>query len=126
MRLFVGVGETPCVVFGPGDVRLAHAADESVPLDEVRGVRHGSWRRGSPGSSASADAGASAGRAAVQVGNSTKAVGGSPDPCAGSSSPRRVLAARARVVTGRLDGEAQAVREAHLPGRVAGDADEGG
>ena len=22
-------------MFGPGDVRLAHAADESVPLDEV-------------------------------------------------------------------------------------------
>lgn len=35
MRLFVGVGETPTVVFGPGDVRLAHAADESVPLAEV-------------------------------------------------------------------------------------------
>ncbi len=35
MRLFVGVGETPCVIFGPGDVRLAHAADERVPLAEV-------------------------------------------------------------------------------------------
>jgi len=35
MRLFIGVGDTPCVVFGPGDVRLAHAVDESVPLDEV-------------------------------------------------------------------------------------------
>ena len=35
MRLFLGVGETPCVVYGPGDVRLAHAANESVPLDEV-------------------------------------------------------------------------------------------
>ena len=35
MRLFIGVGATPCVIFGPGDVRLAHAADESVPLDEV-------------------------------------------------------------------------------------------
>ncbi len=35
MRLFIGVGGTPCVVFGPGDVRLAHSADESVPLDEV-------------------------------------------------------------------------------------------
>jgi acetylornithine deacetylase len=35
MRLFIGVGETPCVMFGPGDVRLAHGADERVPLHEV-------------------------------------------------------------------------------------------
>ena len=35
MRLFIVAGETPCIVFGPGDVRLAHAADESVPLAEV-------------------------------------------------------------------------------------------
>jgi acetylornithine deacetylase len=35
MRLFIGVGDTPCVVFGPGDVRLAHGPDEHVPLDEV-------------------------------------------------------------------------------------------
>jgi acetylornithine deacetylase len=35
MRLFTGVGETPCVMFGPGDVRHAHAADERVPLAEV-------------------------------------------------------------------------------------------
>jgi acetylornithine deacetylase len=35
MRLFVNVGDTPCVIFGPGDVRLAHGADESVPLAEV-------------------------------------------------------------------------------------------
>jgi acetylornithine deacetylase len=35
MRLFVNEGETPCVIFGPGDVRLAHGADESVPLAEV-------------------------------------------------------------------------------------------
>jgi acetylornithine deacetylase len=35
MRLFTGVGATPCVMYGPGDVRRAHAADESVPLDEV-------------------------------------------------------------------------------------------
>jgi acetylornithine deacetylase len=35
MRLFVGVGETPCVIYGPGDVRLAHGADERVPLAEV-------------------------------------------------------------------------------------------
>jgi acetylornithine deacetylase len=35
MRLFVNEGGTPCVIFGPGDVRLAHGADESVPLAEV-------------------------------------------------------------------------------------------
>jgi acetylornithine deacetylase len=35
MRLFVNEGATPCVIFGPGDVRQAHSADESVPLDEV-------------------------------------------------------------------------------------------
>ncbi len=35
MRLFIGVGETPCVIFGPGDVRLAHGADERVSLAEV-------------------------------------------------------------------------------------------
>ena len=35
MRLFVNEGDTPCVIFGPGDVRLAHGADECVPLAEV-------------------------------------------------------------------------------------------
>jgi acetylornithine deacetylase len=35
MRLFVNEGRTPCVIFGPGDVKLAHSADESVPLAEV-------------------------------------------------------------------------------------------
>ena len=35
MRLFVNEGNTPCVMYGPGDVRLAHAADERVPLEEV-------------------------------------------------------------------------------------------
>ncbi len=35
MRLFISVGDTPCVIFGPGDVRLAHGADERVPLAEV-------------------------------------------------------------------------------------------
>jgi len=35
MRLFIDVARTPCVMFGPGDVRLAHGADERVPLDEV-------------------------------------------------------------------------------------------
>ena len=35
MRLFIHVGDTPCVIFGPGDVKVAHSADEHVPLDEV-------------------------------------------------------------------------------------------
>ena len=35
MQMFVNVGATPCVIFGPGDVRVAHSADEYVPLDEV-------------------------------------------------------------------------------------------
>ena len=35
MRLFVNQGNTPTVMYGPGDVRVAHAADEHVPLDQV-------------------------------------------------------------------------------------------
>jgi acetylornithine deacetylase len=35
MRLFISEGDTPCVIFGPGDVRVAHSADEHVPLAEV-------------------------------------------------------------------------------------------
>jgi acetylornithine deacetylase len=35
MQLFVNVAGTPCVIFGPGDVRVAHSADEHVLLDEV-------------------------------------------------------------------------------------------
>jgi acetylornithine deacetylase len=35
MRLFINDGDTPCVIFGPGDVRVAHSANEFVPLDEV-------------------------------------------------------------------------------------------
>jgi acetylornithine deacetylase len=35
MQMFVNVGGTPCVIFGPGDVKVAHSADERVPLDEV-------------------------------------------------------------------------------------------
>src|SRR5688572_28864170 len=35
MQMFVNVGGTPCVIFGPGDVRVAHSADEFVPVDEV-------------------------------------------------------------------------------------------
>ncbi|MGZ8528169.1 MAG: ArgE/DapE family deacylase [Candidatus Limnocylindrales bacterium] len=35
MRLLVNQGATPTVIFGPGDVRVAHSADERVPLAEV-------------------------------------------------------------------------------------------
>ena len=35
MRLLVNEGGTPTVMFGPGDVRVAHSADEYVPLAEV-------------------------------------------------------------------------------------------
>jgi len=35
MRLLVNEGQTPTVIFGPGDVAVAHSADEFVPLDEV-------------------------------------------------------------------------------------------
>jgi acetylornithine deacetylase len=35
LRLLINEGHTPCVLFGPGDVRVAHAADEHVALDEV-------------------------------------------------------------------------------------------
>ena len=35
MRLLVHEGATPTVIFGPGDVGVAHAADEHVSLDEV-------------------------------------------------------------------------------------------
>ncbi len=35
MRHFVITGEMPCVMFGAGDVRLAHAPDESIPFDEL-------------------------------------------------------------------------------------------
>ncbi len=36
MRLLVREGATPTVLFGPGDIRRAHAADESVSLEELR------------------------------------------------------------------------------------------
>jgi acetylornithine deacetylase len=35
MQMFVNHGATPCVIFGPGNVKVAHSADESVPLDQV-------------------------------------------------------------------------------------------
>ena len=38
MRLLVNVGHTPTVLFGPGDVRVAHRPDEYVPIEELRAV----------------------------------------------------------------------------------------
>lgn len=35
MRHFVITGGMPCVMFGAGDVRLAHAPDESIPLADL-------------------------------------------------------------------------------------------
>jgi acetylornithine deacetylase len=35
MRHFVNTGGVPCVMFGAGDVRLAHAPDESIPLEDL-------------------------------------------------------------------------------------------
>ncbi len=35
MRLLVNEGATPTVIFGPGHERVAHSANEFVPLDEV-------------------------------------------------------------------------------------------
>jgi acetylornithine deacetylase len=35
MQMFINHGATPCVIFGPGNVKVAHSADESVPLDQV-------------------------------------------------------------------------------------------
>jgi len=35
MRLLVNEGRTPTVIYGPGDIRVAHAADEWTPLDQV-------------------------------------------------------------------------------------------
>jgi acetylornithine deacetylase len=35
MRHFVNTGRVPCVMFGAGDVRLAHAPNESIVLDEL-------------------------------------------------------------------------------------------
>ena len=35
MRLLVNEGNTPTVIFGPGNVKQAHVADEWVPLDQV-------------------------------------------------------------------------------------------
>ncbi|MFK7800253.1 MAG: ArgE/DapE family deacylase [Anaerolineae bacterium] len=36
MRLLVNDGDTPTIMFGPGDVRLAHRPDEYVPLADLK------------------------------------------------------------------------------------------
>jgi acetylornithine deacetylase len=36
MRLLVNVGRIPTVLFGPGDVRVAHMPDEHVLIDDLR------------------------------------------------------------------------------------------
>lgn len=38
LRLYTGVGKIPALHFGPGDVRMAHAPREQVPLDELIAV----------------------------------------------------------------------------------------
>lgn len=38
MRLYTNHAQMPTVLYGPGDVRLAHAVDEYVPLAEVVAV----------------------------------------------------------------------------------------
>jgi acetylornithine deacetylase len=35
LRLFTRYAHMPAVLYGPGDVRLAHSANESVPIDEL-------------------------------------------------------------------------------------------
>ena len=40
MQMYVNVGGTPCVIFGPGDVRVAHSADEHVPISQVEDCAH--------------------------------------------------------------------------------------
>ena len=38
MRHFIHAGKMPCVMYGAGDVRLAHFTNESVPIDEIKAV----------------------------------------------------------------------------------------
>jgi acetylornithine deacetylase len=38
MRILVNHGNTPAVLFGPGDVRRSHKPDEYVPVDELLAV----------------------------------------------------------------------------------------
>jgi acetylornithine deacetylase len=38
MRLLLNVGQTPTILFGPGDIRRAHRPNESVPIDQLLAV----------------------------------------------------------------------------------------
>ena len=38
MRLLVNVGNTPTLMFGPGDVRVSHRPDEYVPIADLQAV----------------------------------------------------------------------------------------
>ncbi|MDQ3659054.1 MAG: M20/M25/M40 family metallo-hydrolase, partial [Actinomycetota bacterium] len=35
MRLFIRFGEMPCVMYGAGDVRVAHASDEHISITDL-------------------------------------------------------------------------------------------
>jgi acetylornithine deacetylase len=35
MQMFINVGGTPCVIFGPGNVKVAHSADEHVTIAQT-------------------------------------------------------------------------------------------
>ena len=35
MRHFVNTGGMPCLMFGAGDVRLAHGPNESIVIDDI-------------------------------------------------------------------------------------------
>jgi acetylornithine deacetylase len=35
MSHFIGVSGVPTILFGPGDMALAHQADERVPVEEL-------------------------------------------------------------------------------------------
>ncbi len=44
MRLLVNTGHVPTVLFGPGDVRVAHMPDEYVPVGDLAPGRRGAHR----------------------------------------------------------------------------------
>ena len=38
MRLFIHLGGMPCVMYGAGDVSVAHAPDEHISITELLGA----------------------------------------------------------------------------------------